>query len=385
MSTAYLDHAATSRIRPVAAAAYARELEQFGNPSSLHAAGRAARARLEEAREQIAQAIGARPVEVVFTSGGSEADAIALAGIPTALAAAGKTSATVISAIEHDAVRLTARATAERLGHRLVELPTDSRGVIELDALDAALQEPTGLVSVMWANNETGVIQPIADVIERAHAAGALVHSDAVQAVGRIPVDFAASGLDALSLTGHKIGAPVGTGVLVAKTSTPITDLRPGGGQERAIRSGTLDVAGACALAAALTEATAELAAQRDRLAAHTETLRAALAPLPGVRLTGEGTDQLPGFVHVIVEGANSEALLLLADMAGLAAASSSACHAGVQSLSHVVAALGYRDGDAIAPLRLSLGWDTTDAEVAHAAATLPGVIAQAQAAGGAR
>ena len=380
---AYLDHAATSRIRPVAAEAYARELTGTGNPSSLHTAGRAARARLEEARERIAELLGARTSEVVFTSGGSEADAIAISGIPEALIERGQRADTVISAIEHDAIRLSARRAAKLHDYRLHEIGTDAAGRLDLAELDEALTSGVGLVSVMWANNETGVIQPLSEVIERAHTAGALVHSDAVQAVGRVPVNFHDSGLAALSLTGHKIGAPVGTGVLLARTDTPIHDIRPGGGQERGIRSGTLDVAGACALAAALGAAIEDLDSQRERLAAYTERLRAALSTLPGVRLTGEGSEQLPGFTHLIVTDANPEALLLLADMAGIATASSSACHAGVQSLSHVVRALGYRDEDRIAPLRLSLGWDTTEEEVAHAITELPGIIAQARAAGG--
>lgn len=297
---AYLDHAATSRIRPVAAEVYARELTRTGNPSSLHTAGRAVRARLEEARERIAELLGARTSEVVFTSGGSEADAIAISGIPEALIERGECADIVISAIEHDAIRLSARRAAKLHGYRLYEIGTDVAGRLDLAELDEALTGGVGLVSVMWANNETGVIQPLSEVVERAHVAGALVHSDAVQAVGRVPVSFRDSGLAALSLT-------------------------------------------------------------------------------------GEGSEQLPGFTHLIVMDAHPEALLLLADMVGIATASSSACHAGVQSLSHVVRALGYRDEDRIAPLRLSLGWDTTEDEVAHAAATLPGVIAQAQAAGGAR
>lgn len=368
---AYLDHAATSRTRQVAAAAYAEELTHVGNPSSLHTAGRSARNRLEEAREEIAALIGARPIEVIFTSGGSEADQMAIGGTPSG-------GQVVISAIEHDAIRKSAR---QWWPDQLTEIPVDRGGRLDVAALNTAVSSrPTDLVSVMWANNETGVIQPIDEVVAAARSAGALVHSDAVQAVGRIPINFADSDLDMMSFTGHKIGGPVGTGVLVARTTIKMRDIRPGGGQERGVRSGTLDVAGARALAAALREATADLEAQRRRLQTFTDQLRAVLADLEGVTLSGAGHDILPGFVHATIANTDAQALLLLADMQRLAAASSSACHAGVARLSHVCEAMGIAESSA--PLRLSAGWDTTAVEIEHACSVLPAIIAQARQAG---
>ncbi|MDO4606507.1 MAG: cysteine desulfurase family protein [Bowdeniella nasicola] len=370
--SAYLDHAATSRIRPVAADVYCRALQDLGNPSSLHTAGRQARERLEQARDDVAAALGARSVEVIFTSGGSEADAMVLAGLD-------HSGLTVTTPIEHDAVLALAR---RHWGERLRLLPVGTDGVVQAEALQE-MTEPVGLVSCMWANNETGLLQPAAALAQAAatlpqSATGAVVHSDAVQAAGRVPIDFAASGLDALSISGHKFGAPVGVGALVARTDVPLRDLRPGGGQERGIRSGTLNVPGALALAAALTEAITQMEETTARLDNYTALLRAAIADLPGVHLT-EG-EQLPGFVHAIIDGANAESLLLLADMQQVAAASSSACRAGVQELSHVMRAMGITDTpDPVAPLRLSLGWSTTRAEVEYAARVLPGIIQAAR------
>lgn len=363
--SAYLDHAATSRIRPVAADVYCQALQDLGNPSSLHAAGRQAREKLEQARDDVAAALGARSVEVIFTSGGSEADAMVLAGL-------NHSGLTVTTPIEHDAVLALAR---RHWGERLHLLPVGADGVVRAEALQE-LSEPVGLVSCMWANNETGLLQPAAALAQS--TTGAVVHSDAVQAAGRVPLNFATSGLHALSISGHKFGAPVGVGALVVRTDVPLHDLRPGGGQERGIRSGTLNVPGALALAAALGEATSQMEETTARLNSYTELLRAAIADLPGVRLT-EG-EQLPGFVHAVIEGANPESLLLLADMQQVAAASSSACRAGVQELSHVMRAMGITDTpEPVAPLRLSLGWSTTRAEVEYAARVLPGIIETAR------
>ncbi|MDO5701136.1 MAG: aminotransferase class V-fold PLP-dependent enzyme [Bowdeniella nasicola] len=391
MSVAYLDHAATAPARPAAVEAYAREASRSGNPSSLHQVGRAARERLEQAREQIAELMGARPAEVIFTSGGSEADALMMLGTAGALTRRGVGGRLAYAEIEHDAVRGAARAAEELYGMPAVALACGPDGRLELDGVRIACEEGLALLTVQWANNETGVLQPVAEAAELAASAGAIVHSDAVQAVGRVPVDFTNAHLSALSLTGHKIGAPVGTGVLLARTDTPLIDIRPGGGQERGVRSGTLDVAGAVALATALAEAEATRAETSARLASYVTRLRHALRLLPGVRLTGPDPDAdvdagvLPGFVHLVVCDADAEALLMLADLAGIAATSSSACHAGVQSLSHVVTSLGYGADESVAPLRLSLGWNTTEAEVEAAIAALPGIIEAARAARGGR
>lgn len=383
--TTYLDHAATTPVRPEAADAFAQAVQVAGNPSSLHAAGRAARRVLEEARESIAADLGADPAEVILTAGGTEADNLAVQGIWRARAQAGRPGL-VTSAVEHHAVLETAHHLATHEGAELRELGVDAAGVVRIEELAEVLAEHgqrTGLVSVMWANNEVGTLQPIEQVAALARARGVPVHSDAVQAVGQVPVDFAASGLDALSFSGHKLGAPVGIGALLARRELAITPVQHGGGQERAVRSGTLPAASFAALAAAVRAAVRDLeaeAARRARL--RDQIIAGVLAAVPDAQLRGApGAGRLPGNAHFTFSGADADALLFTLDAAGVCASSGSACQAGVQQPSHVLLAMGADDGAARSAVRLTLGWSSSEADVEALLVALPEAVALARAA----
>ncbi|UFU07689.1 cysteine desulfurase family protein [Ruania halotolerans] len=381
--TTYLDHAATTPVRPVAAAAFAEALEQVGNPSSLHAAGRTARRLVEEARESIAADLGAHPTEVIVTAGGTEADNLAIQGIWRARAGGGRRGL-VISAVEHPAVLEPAQWLAAHEGADLIEVGVDSAGRLDLDDLERSVTARTAVVSVMWANNEVGTIQPIERVVEAAVRAGAPVHSDAVQAVGQVPVDFAASGLDALTASGHKLGAPIGIGVLLVRRELGVTPVLHGGGQERAVRSGTVPVPGIRAFAAALHEAVAAGEAEAVRLRhLQEQVIDGVLGQIPDVHLRGTpaGPGRLPGNAHFSVPGADADALLFALDAAGVCASSGSACQAGVQQPSHVLAAMGDDDGAARSGLRLTLGWTSSEEDVQTVLAALPAAVQQARAA----
>ena len=278
---AYLDHAATTPMSPAALEAFVAELAQTGNPSSLHAAGRAARRVVEESREAVAAALGARPSEVIFTAGGTESDNLAIKGLFWGRRTTEPHRRRIlVSAVEHHAVLDPAFWMAEHTGAEIVLLPVDVDGRLDLDALRAELAakgDEVALISVMWANNEVGTIQPVHEVVQIARPYGIPVHSDAVQAVGQVPVDFAESGLDALTLTGHKLGGPMGVGALIAKRGLPLTPVLHGGGQERGVRSGTLDTPAIRSFAVAVTEAVgarAERAEQTARQAASRDTKR---------------------------------------------------------------------------------------------------------------
>ena len=380
----YLDHAATTPVRPEVAEVYAQELVGEGNPSSLHAAGREARRRLEEAREELAAALGAQPAEVLFTSGGTEADNLAVKGAVYAHPA--PRPRLLVSAVEHHAVLDAATWLGERGLADVALLPVTTQGVVDLDAARELLAagEAPALVSVMWANNETGVVQPVEEVV--AIAGGAPVHSDAVQAVAQLPVDFAASGLAAMSVTGHKLGGPVGTGALLARRDLALAPVHHGGGQERGVRSGTLDVAGARALARAVTLAVADREAENARLAALRDRLVAgALAAVDGLHLTGEHAPRLPHVAHLTVDGADADSLLFGLDTAGIAASAGSACQAGVQEPSFVLVAMGHPHELARSALRFSLGRTTTEADVDAVLAVLPDVVARSRAANATR
>lgn len=389
---AYLDHAATTPVRAEARAALLAALDEVGNPASLHAPGRGARRRLETSREDVARALGADPREVVLTAGGTEADNLAMKGIFWARRTADpRRTRVLVSAVEHHAVLDPARWLAAHQGAHLVEVPVDPVGRISLPALHeelAAHPDEVALVSVMWANNEVGTIQPVGEVVAAAAAYGVPVHADAVQAVGQVPVDFEASGLAALTVSGHKAGAPVGSGALVVRRDLALVPLVHGGGQERGVRSGTQDAPSSAALAAAVTAAVAarpeesiRVAGLRDRLAAGIQ------AAIDGARLRGAepGPGRLPGNLHVTIAGAPAEALLFLLDSAGIAAASGSACRAGVEQPSHVLLAMGLSEVDATCALRLSLGHTSTEADVDAVLAALPGAVERARAAGSVR
>ncbi|HSX66705.1 cysteine desulfurase family protein [Nocardioides sp.] len=379
--TVYLDHAATTPMRPEAIEAMTAQLGVSGNASSLHASGRAARRVVEEARECIAQALGARPTEVVFTSGGTEADNLALKGLWWS-----RGRRRILStAIEHHAVLDPLDWLATHEGAEVTLLPVDDGCRLELATLDAALAaaDDVSFLSVMWANNETGVLQPIDEVVARAAALGLPVHSDAVQAIGAVPVDFAASGLDALTLTGHKIGGPLGVGALVVRRELELTPVIHGGGQERDLRSGTIDVPAIAGFAAAVELAVKEQAETRQRLSALRDQLVAGVrAVVPDVRVHGEPAGQLPGHANLGFPGCEGDSLLMLLDARGVECSTGSACNAGVAQPSHVLLAMGCADEEARGSLRFSLGHTSTPDDVEALVAAIGPVVERARAAG---
>ncbi|MFP5345675.1 MAG: cysteine desulfurase family protein [Actinomycetes bacterium] len=387
--TAYLDHAATTPMLPAAVEAMTAELLRTGNPSSLHTSGRKARRVVEESREQIADALCAGPSEVVFTSGGTEADNLAVKGLfwhrrdgdP-------RRRRIVTSPVEHHAVLDTVEWLQEHEGAEVDWVDVDGSGRIDLDAYRAALARDPGsvaLVSVMWANNEVGTLQPVAEIVEAAHEVGVPVHSDAVQAVGAVPVDFAASGLDAMTVTAHKLGGPVGVGALVLRRGVDLVPLLHGGGQERGVRSGTLDAPAIRAFAVAVDAAVAEqpvysvaVAALRDDL------LSRILALVPDAEVTGgpDLTARLPGLAHLLFPGCEGDSLLYLLDARGVECSTGSACQAGVPQPSHVLRAMGLDDARARGALRFSLGRTSTLADVDAAVAAIGPAVERARTAG---
>ncbi|HEX9066812.1 MAG TPA: cysteine desulfurase family protein [Streptosporangiaceae bacterium] len=388
-SAVYLDHAATTTMAPEALAAMVAELSRTGNASSLHNAGRQARRVVEESREQIAQAFGARPSEVVFTSGGTEADNLAVKGLYWARQGAGLTRPRVLAtAIEHHAVLDSVQWLGDHEGAEVEWLPVDNTGLLSPDTLRAAIEadpDRVALISVMWANNEVGAIQPVAQLAAIAAGHGIPFHSDAVQAAGQVPVSLADSGATALTVTGHKIGGPVGAGaLLLARGEEPVPVLH-GGGQERDVRSGTLDTAAIRGFAVA-----AELAAAgRAEHAARIGQLRDALidrvlAAVPDAVLNGPppGAARLPGNAHFSFPGCEGDALLMLLDAKGVACSTGSACTAGVAQPSHVLLALGADLARARGSLRFSLGRPSTMADVDVLGAVIGEVVDRARRAG---
>ncbi|WP_427171638.1 cysteine desulfurase family protein [Arthrobacter sp. 92] len=384
----YLDHAATTPIAAEALAALTSELARTGNPSSLHGSGRRARRSVEDAREIIATAAGAHPSEIIFTSGGTEADNLAVKGLYWARrdAEPGRTRI-LCSAVEHHAVLDTVEWLARHEGADVCWLAVDAEGVIDLEALKSELaRDPASiaLVTVMWANNEVGTIQPVRDIVEAAHAAGVPVHSDAVQAFGSVPVDFRVSGLDAMSISGHKIGGPVGVGALLLGRSVKLTPVQHGGGQERDVRSGTLDTASIAAFAAAAESATRHLGAESARISGLRDRLIAGVqAAVPDAVLRGAGGQgRLPGNAHFTFPGCEGDSLLFLLDLAGIESSTGSACTAGVPRPSHVLLAMGLDEETARGAQRFSLGHSSTDADVDALLAALPGAYDRARQAG---
>jgi len=383
----YLDHAARSALRPRAREAWHEASDLVGNPSSLHQSGRAARSRLEDARELVASLLGAHPTEVIFTSGGTEADNIGIVGAWWAHTAADpECRGIVTTAVEHHAALDPVRWLASRHGAHLSVVGVDAHARIEADAVAEAVDAsplPTAVVSVQWVNNEVGTVQPLAQVVEVARRRGVPVHADAVQGVGHMPFDFAASGLASAAMSGHKVGAPVGVGVLLAKRDAALAPVMWGGGQERRLRSGTVDAASAWACAVALEEAVAEArAGVSERLIGWGTRIEQAIHAAAGDAIIhGPSRDHAaPHIVHAIIPGAPAEALLTALDLAHIDASPGAACTAGVIEPSHVVEAMGYGATAAAQTLRLSCGWSTTDADVEALAAALPGAVASARA-----
>lgn len=358
---AYLDHNATSPLRPEARAAMLAAMDETGNPSSPHGPGRAARATVERARRAVAAAFDMPSDAIVFTSGGTEANHLALRGLGAA--------ATLVSAVEHDSV-LAAAPAAERI-------PVDGDGVVDLAWLERRLAEGgVGLVSVMLANNETGVIEPLAEVVRLAHAAGALVHTDATQAAGRLPVSFADLDVEMMTVSAHKLGGPPGVGALLIQEGLPLRPLLRGGRQENGLRAGTETVpaiAGFAAAAAAAADGDdGRIAALRDRLEAG---LRAAV---PTVRIFAAGADRLPNTVSAAMPGVSAETQVMALDLAGVAVSAGSACSSGKVRASHVLDAMGVEAAVARAAIRISLGWNSTADDVDRCVAAWAALAARA-------
>ncbi|MCW2791566.1 MAG: aminotransferase, class [Nocardioides sp.] len=370
--TVYLDHAATTPMVPAALEAMTAHLLDVGNPSSLHASGRKARRVVEESRETIAQALNCRPSEVVFTSGGTEADNLALKGIYWSRSAEDPRRTRILStSVEHHAVLDPLHWLGEREGADVELLAVDRRGRLDVDALRASVARDPGsvaLISVMWANNEVGTLQPIEDVVAIAAEHGIPVHTDAVQALGSVPLDFAASGVDALTVTGHKVGGPYGVGVLVVRREVHVTALAHGGGQERDIRSGTIDTPAIAGLAAAIELTVKHQADHALRVGALRDDLVArVIAAVPDAHLHGAALDRdsrLPGNAHLGFPDCEGDSLLMLLDARGIECSTGSACSAGVPQPSHVLLAMGCTDEAARHSLRFSLGHTTTQADV---------------------
>ncbi|MGW9168274.1 cysteine desulfurase family protein [Agromyces sp. NPDC055658] len=366
----FLDHAATTPARPeVLEAMWPYLTGAFGNPSSRHGLGDEAARALAAARTAVAEAIGCRPGDVVFTSGGTEADNLAVKGLALADP---RGRHVVVSPIEHEAVLESAAYLARHHGFDVDEVAVDAGGRTTPDALAAVLRPDTTLVSVQLANNEIGTVQPVAELARLAHGVGALVHTDAVQAAGRLPLSLDALGVDAISLAGHKIGAPKGTGALIVRGRLPLEPVLHGGGQERGRRSGTENVAGAVAFATALQLAEAERAEAVERIGALGARLTArVLAEVPEARLTGDPSDRLPGTVSFVFPGTSGEAVLLELERDGVICSSGSACAAGRDDPSHVLTAIGVPAELAQTAVRFTLGSATTPAEIEDASAAV--------------
>jgi len=393
VDTVYLDHAASTRMYPEAVAAMTTQLTALGNPSSLHASGRASRRVVEESRETIARSLGCRPGEVVFTSGGTESDNLALKGLFWARRDEDpKRTRILATSVEHHAVLDPLHWLAEHEGAEVELLSVDRLGRLDLDALRAALErDPStvALVSVMWANNEVGTVQPLTEVVELAHHHDIPVHTDAVQAVGQVPVDFAAMGVDAMTLTAHKAGGPYGVGALVVRRDLAVTPQLHGGGQERDIRSGTIDTPAIAGFAAAVELAVkhqpdhaARVAALRDQLVVRVRE-QVVDAQVNGDADTGLD-HRLPGNAHLTFPGCEGDSLLMLLDARGIATSTGSACSAGVPQPSHVLLAMGCDEEKARGSLRISLGHTSTQDDVDALVEAIAPVVERARAAGAA-
>ncbi|MER7760901.1 cysteine desulfurase family protein [Streptomyces sp. NPDC097619] len=384
---AYLDHAATTPMLPEAAEAMTAQFAATGNASSLHAAGRRARRTVEEARESLAEAVGARPSEVVFTAGGTESDNLAVKGLYWSRRDRDPARTRVLaSPVEHHAVLDAVHWLAEHEGARVEYLPVDRYGRVHPEAFREAVErapDDVALATVMWANNEIGTVMPVAELAGIAREHGIPLHSDAVQALGQLDVDFAASSLAAMTISGHKVGGPYGIGaLLLGRDQTPVPVLH-GGGQERHVRSGTLDVPAIAAFAVAARIAVerresfaAEIGALRDELVA------AVLAAVPDAVLGGDPGDRLPANAHFSFPGCEGDSLLLLLDAQGIECSTGSACTAGVAQPSHVLLATGTDPDLARGTLRFSLGHTSTREDVAALAAAIGPAVDRARSAG---
>lgn len=358
----YLDHAATTPLRPEVLDAMQPYLtEHFGNASSLHGAGRRARLGLDEARETVARLLGAKPREIVFTGGGTEADNLAIKGAAWAASARGREL--VISSVEHKAVTQSA-AVMERFGFAVTWLSVDRYGTVDPAAVESAIRDHTALVSVMYANNEVGTVQPVAEIGAICRARKVLFHVDAIQAAGYLALDVDALGADLLSLSAHKVNGPKGVGALFVRQGTPLLTQLSGGSQERQRRAGTENVAGIVGFARALELAQQERVTEAARLTQLRDRLIAELTALPGVQLTGHPTERLPNNASFVVDGLEGADLVAALDLEGIAASTGSACTTGAADPSHVLLAMGIQPAAAHGSLRLTLGHGSSEEDV---------------------
>ncbi|MDQ1582882.1 MAG: cysteine desulfurase [Microbacteriaceae bacterium] len=394
----YLDHAATTPMLPEAIAAYAEAMSLVGNPASIHSQGQHARRMLEEARETVAASLGCDPIEIIFTSGGTEAINLAIKGLFWARNEGGALAKPRVLAPggEHHATIDTLEWLERYEGAEIEWLPLDRWGRIRVDVVEEALArdpDSIALLTLIMANNEVGTIQPVAEVAALAARYGVPVHTDAVAAYGHLPIDFAglrresasaSAGLLALSVSAHKIGGPVGIGALVLSRAATVVPLVHGGGQQRQVRSGTQDVAAAVSFAVAAQRATAELVFEAERIAALRDRVIAGVAAkVPEATLSGApDAERLPSNAHFTFPGAQGDSLLFLLDAAGVSVSTGSACQAGIPEPSHVLIAMGRSEQEARGALRITLGRTTTDADVDALLAALPAAYAQASRAG---
>ena len=401
----YLDHAATTPMLPEAISAYADALSMVGNPSSIHSQGQNAKRMLEEARERVAESLGADPIEIVFTSGGTESVNLAIKGLFWArnaeAASAGQGNAgqgnagpghlgvgpvrrrILVPRGEHHATIDAALWLEQHEGAVIDWIPLDSVGRVSLPALASALsnsgsgaQDDVALITVLSANNEVGTIQPLDEIVALASAHGVPVHADAVSAYGHLPIDFASSGLAALSVSAHKIGGPFGIGALVLSRTAAVVPLIHGGGQQRSVRSGTQDAPAAISFGAAASHPHPDLRPLRDRIIA------GVLERVPSAVLRGDAVDRLPNNAHFTFPGCEGDSLLFLLDTAGVSVSTGSACQAGIPEVSHVLVAMGLDEGEARGALRITVGHTTTEADVDVFLDALPAAVERATRAG---
>ncbi|MDO4898759.1 MAG: cysteine desulfurase family protein [Rothia sp. (in: high G+C Gram-positive bacteria)] len=399
MSRVYMDHAATTDVVPSVIEVVAEQMRVGGNPSSLYSAGRRARATVEYARELIAQVVGCDSAEIIFTSGGTEADNLAVKGLYWKRRETNpQANRILVSAIEHHAVGDAAEWLEKHEGAQLVWLAPDKQGVISPESLRHAIgdsPETVVFATVMWANNEVGTVQPVAELAAVAAEHGIPFHTDAVQAFGALPVNFRESGVTTMAISGHKIGGPMGVGALIASRSAPLAPVLHGGGQERSVRSGTIDAASIAGFGEAAKVAGQKLKTERLRLAAlRNRLIEGVLASIPEARLCGASPDsiqelesgastrRLPGNAHFIFPGCEGDSLLFLLDMAGVESSTGSACNAGVPRPSHVLLAMGLSEDEARGAQRFTLGHSSTDADVDALLAALPAAWQRAKKAG---
>ena len=374
----YLDHSATTPVDSrVVAAMLPFWTEMYGNPSSLYGLGRRAAVALEDARVRIARVLNCQPAEIVFTGCGSESDNLALRGVGLAAGARGKRHI-ITTTVEHHAVLHTATDLAEHLDFEVTYVPVDRHGLVDPAAVEAALRPDTALISVMYANNEVGTIEPLAEIGAIARKHGIPLHTDAVQAGGQLSLDVQALNVDLLALSAHKFYGPKGVGLLYVRRGTRLLPTQTGGSQERGRRAGTENLPYIVGMAAALELAQAEREAEGARLRALRDRLiSAVLARIPDAELTGHPIQRLPGHASLIIRGVEAQSILIALDLAGVAASSGSACASGAPSPSHVLTAMGFDPTAALGALRLTLGRENTEADVDFVVARLPEIVAR--------